>query len=109
VPRGRAAKIGDTFVNANGYHHTRTEGGWRLTHHIVAEKLLGRALTGDETVRFKDGNRKNLDPANLVIKHKRQSKGAARARLEAKIMELKNELEALDEEDSDKVILVNSS
>lgn len=96
--KGVPSKVGDTMVNQNGYHHTRTEKGWRLTHHIVAEQMLGRDLVHGERVSFIDGNKKNLDPLNLeVTMVKQKSKATKRARLEARILELQAELDELNE------------
>jgi hypothetical protein len=68
MARGRAAQDGDTFVNKNGYHHTRVAGEWVGTHRLVAAQKLGRPVGKDEYVSFKDGDRTNLDPGNIVIK-----------------------------------------
>jgi len=59
MPRGKAAQDGDTFVNQNGYHHTRVDGKWKPTAHIIAETNLGRPIDHDnEIVRFADGDRR---------------------------------------------------
>lgn len=102
MARGRKSKVGDTRVAANGYHYTRTEEGWVLTHRLVAERALGRPLRHDERVRFKDGDRTNYaDPDNLeVYTVKKSSIAKRRARIEARIEELKAELAALAEEES---------
>jgi HNH endonuclease len=94
--RGQTSKPGDIRVAKNGYHYTRTVSGWRLTHHIMAEQLLGRPLHADEIVRFKDANRKNLEADNIIV----VKKGAAtaertRARLIARVAELEAQLAAL--------------
>lgn len=99
MPRGQAAKIGDTHVNANGYHNTRTDTGWRLTHHIIAEKKLGRPLDGSEMVKFVDGDRSNLSPSNIeVIKKNKTSLRRRKALLEAKIEEMQAELNEINQE-----------
>ena len=36
-------------------------------HRVVAEKLLGRALTDEEVVHHVDGNKRNNDPENLMV------------------------------------------
>lgn len=93
MPRGRTSEIGDTMVNANGYHNTRTERGWRLTHQLVAEKKLGRSLLPDEIVKFVDGDKTNLEPDNiLVIKKNTVSLRRRKAVLEARIEDLLAEL-----------------
>lgn len=68
MPRGVTAEDGAERVSVNGYHYTRVGGKWRLTHHIIAEKSLGRSIdTGRDFVRFKDGDRKNLEPGNIEV------------------------------------------
>lgn len=99
MPRGKKAEVGDTRTAPNGYHYTRTESGWRLTHHIIAEESLGRRMETSERAVFHDGDRTNLDPSNIVVKPKgRSSSDARRARLEARIEELQAELAELDRE-----------
>lgn len=98
MPRGIQAKDGDTFVNANGYHHTRVDGKWRSTAHIIAEQKLGRPLDPKtDQVRFADGDRYNLNPDNIVVQPKRdrRSREARIAQLEVRIAELQQELKEL--------------
>lgn len=90
--------MGDTNVSANGYHYTRVDSGWKLTHHIVAEQSLGRPIRPDETVRFKDGDRNNLSPDNIVVSTRKTSLRGKIARLDAQIMELTNERDRLKEQ-----------
>jgi hypothetical protein len=98
MPRGQKAKEGDTMVNALGYHNTRTRDGWRLTHHLVAERKLGRPLR-DEIVRFKDGDKRNLDPGNIeVLAKNKQSVRRRKARLEANLVDIVMQLIAVNEE-----------
>ncbi len=78
MARGRQAKVGDTNVSANGYHYTRTKSGWQLTHRIIAEEILGRPLYDDERVRFRDGDRNNLDPNNIEVYTKGSTTGRNR-------------------------------
>lgn len=97
--RGRVSEVGDTRTAANGYHYTRTESGWRLTHHIIMEASLGRSLEPDERVVFKDGKRRNLDPDNIVISNKaRGSLRRRKAQLEARIQELQGQLAEVEAE-----------
>lgn len=101
MPRGQAAEDGDTFVNQNGYHHTKVDGKWRPTAHIIAEKKLGRSLDKDtEIVRFVDGDRNNLNPDNITVQPRpnKKSKEARIAQLEVRIAELQQELKLLQEE-----------
>lgn len=97
MPRGQTSHVGSTMVNKNGYHHTKTEDGWRLTHHILAEERLKRKLKPSEGVRFRDGDRTNLDPDNLEVVRKGQGSIKAQiAKLNERIRELtaqKTELE----------------
>jgi hypothetical protein len=96
--RGRASTVGDTRVAQNGYEYTRTEAGWMLTHHYIAAQLLGRPVAPDELVRFKDKDRKNLNPNNIeVIPKKRGSVVRRKAQIEARIAELQAELQSLSE------------
>lgn len=96
MPRGHASKVGETNISSNGYHHTRTENGWRLTHHIVAETILGRPLKEEEMVRFKDSDKSNLDPSNIDVVVKKKRPRARAAKLRAKIMEMQDELRNLE-------------
>lgn len=102
MPRGKESQIGDTRVSPNGYHYTRTESGWRLTHHLVAERILGRPLEPDERVQFKD-SKKRLDVANMeknidIILKGKSSLRRRKAQLEARIAELQAELEYVNNE-----------
>jgi hypothetical protein len=92
MARGRAAQPGDTRVAANGYHYTRTETEWRLTHHIIAEeKILGRPLLPEERVVF-IGSRRELHPDNIKVTVKGRGSTRRRiAQIEARIEELKAE------------------
>jgi hypothetical protein len=96
--RGERSDVGSTRVSANGYHYTKTDDGWELTHRIVvAREVLGRPLQDDERVRFEDGDRTNLDPRNLVVYRVRQSsKERRRAQLLARRQEIDAELADLD-------------
>jgi len=99
MPRGRAAKVGDTRVAPNGYHYTRTEKEWRLTHHIEAEKILGRPLRENERVEFKTKNKLDFSPENLHVTI--QGRGSLRrrkAQLEDRIRELQAELDEVSRE-----------
>lgn len=101
MARGQQSQLGDTFINANGYSHTKTEEGWRLTHHLVAEAEIGRRInTNTETVRFKDGDRTNLKPDNIVVAPKKTETAnkrlasliAQRAEIDAQIKDIQAEL-----------------
>jgi hypothetical protein len=89
VPRGKTAKVGDTRIAPNGYHYTRTENGWRLTHHIRAEQYIGRPLRENERVEFVTKDRLDFSEGNLHVTL--QGRGSLRrrlAQLEARIAEL---------------------
>ena len=98
--RGEAALVGARRVSANGYHYIKTETGWRLTHHLVAEKNLGRPLREDERVIFDNGNRDDLSPENIIVRKKyKASIGRRAAQLRARITDLQAELKELEEAD----------
>lgn len=101
MPRGVTANEGDTFVNANGYHHTKVDGKWKPTHHIIAEQRLGRSINHEtEMVRFIDGDRSNLYASNIIIQKRpnKKSKEARIAQLHARIADLQAELILLENE-----------
>lgn len=96
MPRGQVSEIGEERQQANGYWTVRTEAGWRFKHHVIAETvILRRALSPNETVRFRDNNRENLHPDNLIIATKGDS--ALRRRL-AVVQERIRELRAEEAE-----------
>ena len=45
----------------------RTDGTWDLAHRVAMERVLGRRLTRMEDIRHRDGDRRNVDPANLEL------------------------------------------
>jgi len=65
--KGKRAEIGDETINQNRYTCVKTSTGWRFKHHVLAEEKLGRPLEPNERVIFKDTDRTNLDPENLVV------------------------------------------
>jgi hypothetical protein len=67
MPRGQSAEVGTEKVSQNGYVYIKTEVGWRLKHHLVAEEKLGRPIASDERVYFRDKNRQNFNPSNIAI------------------------------------------
>jgi hypothetical protein len=99
VGRGQASTVGDVRVSANGYSYTNTFEGWRLTHHLVAEAKYRRKIRPGERVIFKDRNRTNFDPDNILV-HKQGATTKARkiAQLKARIKELEAALEELESE-----------
>lgn len=95
--RGQRADVGATRVAPNGYHYTKVEGGWRLTHHIYAERYLGRPLREDERVAFATGNKLDFSEDNIrVLPKGKASIRRRRAVVEARIEELQAELRSLD-------------
>lgn len=97
--RGHKAKVGDERISPNGYAYVRTETEWRLKHHLVAEETLGRPLKVDERVRFRDGDRTNLNPSNIqVVLQGKSSLRRRKAVLEARIEELRSELAEVTKE-----------
>lgn len=97
MARGKSAEVGATRVADNGYHYTKTDAGWRLTHHIIAENTLGRTIKPDERVVFKNGKRSDLTPDNILVTEK--GRGAVRRRkiqLEGRIADLIRELNEIE-------------
>jgi hypothetical protein len=97
MPKGQPAVVGSTFTNQNGYHHTKTEEGWKATHTLLMEEKLGRKLSRNEFVKFIDGDRSNLNLDNLELRTRGDAKSpqARLAVLEARIEELQGEAEDL--------------
>lgn len=50
-----------------GEGKTYTKYYGRSAHRVVAEQILGRKLKKNEVVHHIDGNRRNNDPANLMV------------------------------------------
>ena len=97
--RGRRSQPGDTRWSPNGYHYTRTEDKWELTHKIIAEEKLGRPLADGERVRFEDGDRTNLSADNIIVYMTKPKTAAQRlAALKAKRDELDEEIRTLEAE-----------
>jgi hypothetical protein len=102
--RGQPAPEGSTYIAQNGYHYTKRNGKYTATHVLVMEEKLGRKLTPNERVRFKDNDRTNFKPENLVLTVKgktsllsrRARLVARRDELNAQIQEIDNELELKD-------------
>jgi hypothetical protein len=98
--RGRNAKDGETRTAPNGYHYTKVDGTWRLTHHLVAERKLGRALKDDERVYFKDKDRDNLSPDNLEVRPVKNGRQQRIDELRRKITIMQDELDELVSSDN---------
>lgn len=91
MSKGRNAEVGSTYTAPNGYHYTKTKTKWRLTHHLVAEKMLGRPLQKGERVSFKDKDRTNLEQDNLIVAATKYGK-------ENRIKDIKTKIRLLQEE-----------
>lgn len=100
MPRGRPSTDGETRISPNGYSYTRVNGCWRLSHHIVAEEMLGRPVdTEKEMIRFKTGNKLDLRPENVEVIPKNKATTRKRlAQVEARIQELEALRDELKEE-----------
>ena len=97
MARGTKATVGATIVSQNGYHYTRCDTGWVPTHRLVAEQKLGRPLAENERVTFKDGDRTNLDPGNIVVSTKRTASIRRQiARTKARIKDLQAQVAILE-------------
>lgn len=99
-------KVGDVVVAKNGYSYTYVEGKderpeRRLTHWVVGEKKYGRPPKDDEMVRFKDGNRRNLEPENIIYISKSNPISALKRRRDTlldKIREYQEELRDIEKQ-----------
>ena len=99
MARGNKSEIGAENINTDGYAYVKTETGWRLKHHIIAEAKLDRKLTAMDRVYFKDGDRTNLDPDNLGVARKGASSKTRRMeKLTAKLENVIEEIEAVKAE-----------
>jgi len=95
MPRGEIAEVGTERVSQNGYTWVKTaHRGWVQKHWLIAEKGLHReVIKGQEMVKFKDGDRSNLDPSNLevvVIRGTSESQ-----KLRQRLVELENQIASL--------------
>ncbi len=106
--RGKQAEVGDTRVSQNGYHYTKTETGWRLTHHLTAEKHLERPLAENEMVKIKNKNQPMVWTNNIEVIRKRTSSLRKRkAQLESKIADLQAELDSINKNLESEIELVS--
>lgn len=95
MPRGQTSEVGTERWSPNGYLYRRLDTHWELVHRLIAEEKLGRKLSENEYATFADGDRKNLDPDNIVIRVRGRS--SLRRRL-AQVQERIRELQATEEE-----------
>jgi len=107
--RGKPAREGDRYVSQNGYSYTKVDGKWKMTHHIVAEEMIGRPIAEDEQVRFKSNNRLDLRPGNIeVVKRGKTSLRRRKAQLEARIEELQAQLDLVNKELEAQSVVANA-
>jgi len=90
MPRGQASPVGTERVAPNGYQYVKTPEGWELTSRVIAERNLGRTLRAHEYVTFKDGNRTNLDPSNIIVQFR------GRTSLKRKLAQVEAQIESLE-------------
>lgn len=94
-------QAGDVVVAKNGYSYTYVQNSSLkpdriLTHWLIAEKKYGRKPGPDEMVRFSDGDRRNLDPGNIIYVKKNNPVSSLKRRRQGlidRIRELEVELE----------------
>jgi hypothetical protein len=100
MPRGRSAPLGTETVNANGYTQVKTEEGWIGKHNLILEKKLGRKMLPGERAIFKDNDRSNLDPDNIILSegHKKKSIAARIAKYQAEILDRQEWIRELEKE-----------
>lgn len=95
MPRGQTSEVGAQRESANGYRYTKThDRGWVLDHWLVWEEFAGRKVNPTkETIRFRDGNKHNMEPTNLTAIPKGTATLRKReAELMAKIKDYQDEL-----------------
>lgn len=102
MARGANKPVGSERISQNGYHYTKTDTGWELTHRVIAEReLLGRPLNPNERVTFRNNNRQDLRPENLQVTKINSSLQALYKRREGMIVrleELQAQIADLDED-----------
>lgn len=93
MPRGSDAAIGTEKVSQNGYRYRKVQLAdktckWELVSRLIAEERLGRPLESDEYATFIDGDKENLDPANIIVRIRGRASLTKRlAQVEARIAE----------------------
>jgi hypothetical protein len=103
MARGKNADVGAERKSQNGYWYVKCEDrgdgkpGWRLKHHLVAEKKLGRKLRTDERVEI-IGKKDDLSPSNVrVVEKGRGSQRRRLAQLYARRDEIQAEIDEIEE------------
>ena len=68
-----ALAVGSEVIRTDGYHQTKIAepNVWRLTHLLMWEQAYGEIPKG-MLVEFKDGNRDNIEPTNLILLTKQE-------------------------------------
>lgn len=99
MTRGVPAKEGDISVS-NGYTYVKTGGKWVAKHKLVVEEKLGRALAGNEYIKFVDGDPANISPDNLVVLERKTPTSERIKTLKRRIARLQEELSILEREES---------
>ena len=93
---GKHRPEGFEYQAMNGYWYRKVDGKWKLIHHIVAEEKLGRKIDPkEERVTFRDNDRDNLSPDNIIVKPKSGGRLKRIAQLEERIAKLQEELDLL--------------
>jgi hypothetical protein len=88
---------GYEFQAANGYWYIKQNGEFRLKHHVIAEKKYNTAVdTKVHRVLFKDRNRENLDPSNIILVEKKNGRLKRIEAIKRKIALLEEELADLE-------------
>ena len=96
MSRGKQAAIGARNQAPNGYWYEKTSTGWRLLHHIIAEQAVGHPIdTKIHRVTFKDNNRENLDPSNLIVTLKQK---VSEAGVQKKVDRIEEQMTAIVEQ-----------
>jgi HNH endonuclease len=63
------------FINSSGYKIIRVNGKPTPEHRHVAEEILGRSLTPNETIHHKNGKRADNHPDNLELRAGKHRQG----------------------------------
>lgn len=59
--------VGTRKILSTGYVNVKTEGGWRIEHTMIMEKILGRKLLPGESVHHKNGIKHDNREDNLEL------------------------------------------